>query len=79
MQQFFTVKGISKPMDVERMMKGRPIDNLEFLQWLKVPRSATACSSHALKGFYDEHVRGSEYDAVARRKAGLGLVSSRMT
>mmetsp|Transcript_9883 Transcript_9883/g.33042 ORF Transcript_9883/g.33042 Transcript_9883/m.33042 type:complete len:233 (-) Transcript_9883:169-867(-) len=63
MQQFFMVKGISKPMDVERMMKGRPIDNLEFLQWLK--------------GFYDEHSRGCEYDAVARRKnAGLKVATS---
>ena len=35
LQQFFMRKGITKTVDVERMIKGRPMDNLEFLQWLR--------------------------------------------
>eukprot|EP00961_Rhodomonas_salina_P139597 1878651-Rhodomonas_salina.1 len=45
-------------VDVDRLLKGRPMDNLEFLQWLK--------------GFYDENDRGMEYDAVERRRLCAG-------
>ena len=38
-------------------MKGKPMDNLEFLQWLK--------------GFYDEQTTNLPYNAEARRR-GLG-------
>jgi RP/EB family microtubule-associated protein len=59
-QEFFMRKGIAKTVDIEKMMKGRPMDNLEFLQWLR--------------GFYDEHQQGPvTYDAASRRK-NCGLV-----
>jgi hypothetical protein len=57
LQQFFGIKGVTKHVDVEKLMKGKPMDNLEFLQWLK--------------GFYDEQCTNIPYDALARRR-GLG-------
>ncbi len=57
LQQFFGMKGVTKHVDVEKLMKGKPMDNLEFLQWLK--------------GFYDEQCTNIPYDALARRR-GLG-------
>jgi RP/EB family microtubule-associated protein len=57
LQQFFGMKGVTKHVDVEKLMKGKPMDNLEFLQWLK--------------GFYDEQCTNLPYDALARRR-GLG-------
>ena len=63
-QEFFMRKGIAKTVDIEKMMKGRPMDNLEFLQWLR--------------GFYDEHQQGPvTYDAASRRKnCGLAVPAS---
>ncbi|KAJ1478891.1 calponin homology domain-containing protein, partial [Baffinella frigidus] len=40
-QQFFTKKGVSSEMDVEKLLKGRPMEHLAFLQWLR--------------GFFDHH------------------------
>jgi len=39
--------------DVERLLKGRPMEHLSFLQWLR--------------GFFDQHDRGIRYDALSRR------------
>lgn len=62
LQQFFMRKGISKTIDVDRLIKGRPMDNLEFLQWLR--------------GFFEEHRQADgEYDALARRRS-CGLTCS---
>lgn len=62
LQQFFMRKGISKTIDVDKLIKGRPMDNLEFLQWLR--------------GFFEEHRQADgEYDALARRRS-CGLVCS---
>lgn len=56
LQQFFIRKGISKTIDVDKLIKGRPMDNLEFLQWLR--------------GFFEEHRQaGADYDALSRRRS----------
>ncbi|KAJ7243843.1 calponin homology domain-containing protein [Mycena haematopus] len=54
MQTVFKTKKIDKPIPVEKLVKCKMQDNLEFLQWLK--------------RFWDANYGGGEYDAVARRK-----------
>ncbi|KIY52443.1 hypothetical protein FISHEDRAFT_35271 [Fistulina hepatica ATCC 64428] len=54
LQTFFKTKKIDKPIPVERLIKCKMQDNLEFLQWIKK--------------FWDSNFPGHEYDAVARRK-----------
>jgi len=49
---------VDKAVPVERLVKLRFQDNLEFLQWMKK--------------FWDEHFPGGAYDAAGRRKATLG-------
>jgi len=54
LQQSFEKCGILKFVDVEKLQKGKPQDNLEFLQWIK--------------RYYDIHYKvGTYYDAVERR------------
>ena len=45
-------------IDVERLIKGRPQDNLEFMQWLKI--------------FYDQTNRSDEYNPEERRAGARG-------
>ena len=45
-------------IDVDRLIKGRPQDNLEFMQWLKQ--------------YFDKHRPNREYNAVERRAAAKG-------
>ncbi|KAF8201031.1 calponin homology domain-containing protein [Mycena galopus ATCC 62051] len=54
MQTIFKSKKIDKPIPVEKLVKCKMQDNLEFLQWIK--------------RFWDANYGGGEYDAVARRK-----------
>ncbi|KAF7297611.1 hypothetical protein MKEN_01384000 [Mycena kentingensis (nom. inval.)] len=54
MQGVFKAKKIDKPIPVEKLVKCKMQDNLEFLQWLK--------------RFWEQNYPGGEYDAVARRK-----------
>ncbi|KAJ7215367.1 calponin homology domain-containing protein [Mycena pura] len=54
MQNVFKAKKIDKPIPVEKLVKCKMQDNLEFLQWLK--------------RFWDTTYPGGEYDAIARRK-----------
>ncbi|KAG0222173.1 hypothetical protein BGW42_006816 [Actinomortierella wolfii] len=55
LQNAFTTKKIDKAIPVERLMKCKMQDNLEFLQWLK--------------RFWDVNFPGDGYDPVARRGA----------
>jgi len=55
LQQVFDKHGIQKAIPVQRLMKCRFQDNLEFLQWMKK--------------FWDTYYTGNAYDAVARRSA----------
>jgi len=54
LQGIFKTKKIDKPIPVEKLVKCKMQDNLEFLQWIK--------------RFWDSNYGGHEYDAVARRK-----------
>ncbi|KAJ7599611.1 microtubule binding protein [Mycena floridula] len=54
LQNVFKAKKIDKPIPVEKLVKCKMQDNLEFLQWIK--------------RFWDSNYGGHEYDAVARRK-----------
>ncbi|KAJ6622082.1 calponin homology domain-containing protein [Mycena sp. CBHHK59/15] len=75
MQTVFKQKKIDKPIPVEKLVKCKMQDNLEFLQWLH--------------RFWEQNYGGGEYDAVARRKgapleppatlAPAGTASSRAT
>lgn len=53
LQQAFTECKISKNIEVEKLAKGKPQDNLEFLQWLK--------------RYFDINYSGAEYDPEKRR------------
>ncbi|KAJ7447487.1 calponin homology domain-containing protein [Mycena latifolia] len=54
MQNIFKAKKIDKPIPVEKLIKCKMQDNLEFLQWIKK--------------FWDANYSGEPYDAIARRK-----------
>lgn len=60
LQNVFTQRGIDRPLPVERLVKCKFQDNLEFLQWTK--------------RYWDQFYPGGEYDAVARRK-GQGVTT----
>lgn len=53
LQAAFTSHGIDRPIPVERLVKCRLQDNLEFLQWFK--------------HYWDGNFSGHGYDALARR------------
>eukprot|EP00743_Colponemidia_sp_Colp-15_P002132 GILK01002314.1.p1 GENE.GILK01002314.1~~GILK01002314.1.p1 ORF type:complete len:312 (+),score=62.27 GILK01002314.1:43-936(+) len=54
LQDVFTKCNIGKHIEVEKLVKAKYQDNLEFLQWMK--------------RYFDLHYAGGEYDAVERRK-----------
>jgi len=54
MQNVFKAKRIDKPIPVEKLVKCKMQDNLEFLQWMK--------------RFWDTNYPGHPYDPVARRR-----------
>jgi RP/EB family microtubule-associated protein len=54
LQQAFMKNGIKRYIDVDKLVKAKYQDNLEFLQWLK--------------RFFDIKFNGQPYDALGRRK-----------
>lgn len=54
MQNVFKTKRLDKPIPVEKLVKCKMQDNLEFLQWMK--------------RFWDTNYPGHPYDPVARRR-----------
>jgi RP/EB family microtubule-associated protein len=54
MQNYFKAKKIDKPIPVEKLIKCKMQDNLEFMQWMK--------------RFWDQNYGGHAYDPVARRR-----------
>ena len=54
---------VDKPIDINKLIKGKYQDNLEFLQWMK--------------GFFDRNYSGQEYDPVARRSGAKGVAAKR--
>lgn len=61
LQKTFADHQVDRVIPVERLVKCRFQDNLEFLQWVKK--------------FWDTYYPGGSYDAVGRRKAGGGGAS----
>lgn len=61
LQQVLAALGVPKVVPVDRLVRGRYQDNLEFLQWLKELHDANV-----------EAVAGQQYDAMARREKGRG-------
>ncbi|KIO22270.1 hypothetical protein M407DRAFT_119576 [Tulasnella calospora MUT 4182] len=57
LQNVFKAKKIDKPIPVEKLVKCKMQDNLEFLQWIR--------------RFWDANASGEPYDAAARRKGGV--------
>ncbi|KAG6811235.1 hypothetical protein H0H92_008405 [Tricholoma furcatifolium] len=57
MQTVFKNKKIDKPIPVDKLVKCKMQDNLEFLQWMK--------------RFWDANYGGQGYDAVGRRDGSL--------
>eukprot|EP01112_Ceratiomyxa_fruticulosa_P004659 TRINITY_DN151_c0_g2_i1.p1 TRINITY_DN151_c0_g2~~TRINITY_DN151_c0_g2_i1.p1 ORF type:complete len:283 (+),score=85.87 TRINITY_DN151_c0_g2_i1:167-1015(+) len=53
LQDVFTKLGVDKYIDVQKLIKGKYQDNLEFLQWMKK--------------YYDLHHGNEKYNAVERR------------
>ncbi|WVO14115.1 hypothetical protein L204_101743 [Cryptococcus depauperatus] len=62
LQKAFTKHKIEKPIPIERLVKCKMQDNLEFLQWMKK--------------YWDMHSRGDGYDAQGRAGGTIASASS---
>ena len=56
LQNCFKTNGLKKNVDVDKLIKAKYADNLEFCQWLKK--------------YHDLHWSGEPYDPSTRRSAG---------
>ena len=54
-----TLQGVNKHVEVERLVRAKYQDNLEFMQWMK--------------RWYELNSDGSDYDAVGRRSKAKGV------
>eukprot|EP01126_Amoeba_proteus_P035914 TRINITY_DN3635_c0_g2_i3.p1 TRINITY_DN3635_c0_g2~~TRINITY_DN3635_c0_g2_i3.p1 ORF type:complete len:277 (-),score=64.64 TRINITY_DN3635_c0_g2_i3:162-893(-) len=54
LQEVFMKLGLDKKIPVSTLIQGKYQANLEFCQWVK--------------GYFDRHYTGGDYDAIARRK-----------
>ncbi|CAN8254911.1 unnamed protein product [Cochlearia groenlandica] len=59
LQDVFNKLKVTKPLEINRLVKGRPLDNLEFLQWLK-----RFCDS------INGGIMNENYNPVERRSKG---------
>jgi len=57
-QKVMTAQNIAKPLPIDKLVKGKYQDNLEFLQWFK--------------HFFECRFGGQAYDAAGRRALGVG-------
>eukprot|EP00871_Galdieria_phlegrea_P002589 jgi/Galph1/3330/GphlegSOOS_G1985.1 len=57
LQSVFDRCSIEKRIDVDKLVKAKYQDNLEFTQWVKC--------------YFDRHYNGAEYDAVGRRNRAI--------
>jgi len=57
-QKVMTTQNIAKPLPIDKLVKGKYQDNLEFLQWFK--------------HFFECRFGGQPYDAAGRRALGVG-------
>jgi RP/EB family microtubule-associated protein len=57
LQDVFTQQGVKKHVDVEKLVKAKYQDNLEFFQWIK--------------NFFDSKYNGTPYAAVERRQQAI--------
>jgi RP/EB family microtubule-associated protein len=58
LQKCFTTLKIDKHVEVDRLIRGKYQDNLEFMQWYKK--------------FYELNASGQPYDPIAQREKGKG-------
>jgi len=61
LQNVFNKMNVSKHIEVGKLVKARPLDNLEFMQWLKAYFDSVATGRNV-----------SEYDPTSRRSAAKG-------
>jgi RP/EB family microtubule-associated protein len=57
-QKVMTAQNIAKPLPIDKLVKGKYQDNLEFLQWFK--------------HYFECRFGGQPYDAAGRRALGVG-------
>lgn len=62
LQTVFDRCNIEKRIDVDKLVKAKYQDNLEFTQWVKC--------------YFDRHYDGSEYDAVGRRNRAIEIYNA---
>eukprot|EP01018_Ginkgo_biloba_P037712 Gb_29628 [translate_table: standard] len=73
LQDVFTKLKIDKHIEVNKLVKGRPLDNLEFLQWLK--RYCDSVNGGIENGNYNPVERRSKGGKEMHRKGAISVQS----